>query len=456
MASVLARRIAGACLLTVVLATSACGGGVTPSPEVLGPLPTDGLPTDGVPADGVPGMSPGTGAFVPTDVPVPAGVAGDAGLGPPAWVQPGMRLTWYGAAASVAQSSYTYVEDPAGTWEDPATGKRYSRTDQTGDDMPTAAGEAYTETDVIAVEGTDVVLVNNMYSIDLLAQQFVLNPLGGGRMPGAVVDGAWVNPVALQSVLATGYEGFQILRGDYVLGDNTYAAISFVSNGAGAYQASTFDTDSGVLLRTNTSTEGAGSPVHGPLDNPQGHVQLSNTRLVGVRQRSLAGLNAPVPWWVAPGGQLVYTGSYTATNPLDPSSGPWVFPMETTVSFNEVGGTWASFSSHTVTDLGGTQQPSDGTSVTGPNGLYWYDPDSLASMYVGELLDEDPVTGARTSVESVGPGAADTVVTIVAAANGVTVRTGYDMDSGVLVSLEIVQAVTGGTVSLQLASGLPG
>jgi len=30
------------------------------------------------------------------------------------------------------------------------------------------------------------------------------------------------------------------------------------------------------------------------------------------------------------------------------------------------------------------------------------------------------------------------------------------MDSGVLVSLEIVQAVTGGTVSLQLASGLPG
>jgi hypothetical protein len=446
MTSILARQIAGACLLTVVLATSACAAGATPSPEL----------ETFVPVHGVPGPSPGAEALMPTGVRVPAVASGDAGLGPPAWVQPGMRLTWYGAAASVAQSSYTYVEDPAGTWEDPATGKRYSRTDETGDDMPTAAGEAYTETDVIAVEGSDVVLVNNMYSIDLLARQFVLNPLGGGRVPGTVVDGAWVNPVALQSVLATGYEGFQILRGEYVLGDSTYQAISFVSNGAGAYQASTFDTESGVLLRTNTSTQGAGSPVHGPLDNPQGNVQLSNTRLVGVRQRSLAGMNAPVPWWVAPGVQLVYTGSYTATNPLDPSSGPWVFPMETSVTFDEVGGTWASFSSHTVTDLGGSQQPSDGTSVTGPNGLYWYDPDSLASMYVGEILDEDPVTGAQTSVESFGPGATETVVTIVTAANGVTARLGYDLSTGVLVSLEIVQAVTGGTISLQLASGLPG
>jgi hypothetical protein len=446
MTSTLARRIAGACLLNVVLATSACAAGATPSPEL----------ETFVPVDGVPGPSPGAEALMPNGVRVPAVASGDAGLGPPAWVQPGMRLTWYGAAASVAQSSYTYVEDPTGTWEDPATGKRYSRTDESGEGMPTAAGEAYTETDVVAVEGSDVVLVNNMYSIDLLARQFVLNPLGGGRVPGTVVDGAWVNPVALQSVLATGYEGFQILRGEYVLGDNAYQAISFVSNGAGAYQASTFDTESGLLLRTNTSTEGAGSPVHGPLDNPQGNVQLSNTRLVGVRQRSLAGMNAPVPWWVAPGVQLVYTGSYTATNPLDPTSGPWVFPMETSVTFNEVGGTWASFASHTVTDVGGSQQPSDGTSVTGPNGLYWYDPDSLASMYVGEILDEDPVTGAQTSVESFGPGATETVVTIVTAANGVTVRLGYDLSTGVLVSLEIVQAVTGGTISLRLASGLPG
>jgi hypothetical protein len=66
----------------------------------------------------------------------------------------------------------------------------------------------------------------------------------------------------------------------------------------------------------------------------------------------------PVPWWVAPGVQLVYT-AHTATNPLDPSRAVGL-PDGTSVTFNEVGGTWASFSNHTVTDLGGSQQPSDG------------------------------------------------------------------------------------------------
>ena len=441
------RRRAGACLFTVMLATSACtGGGATPAPAA--PTPVVGADLTGSSGDES-GLAPAVGQLT-------ADLAGDGSIGPPDWVQPGMRLTWYGAAASVAQSSYTYVEDENGTWEDPATGKRYRRTDESGEDMPTAAGEAYTEPDVIAVEGSDVVLVNTMYSIDLLARQLTLNPLGGGRSPGALVDGAWVNPALLQSVLATGYDGYQILRGGYTLGDSTYAAISFVSTGTGSYQASTFDTASGLLLRTNTSTEGAASPIHGPLDDPQGNVQLSNTRLVGVRQRSLPGMSAPVPWWVAPGGQLAYTGSYTATNPLDPTAGPWVFPMTSTVTFGDVGGTWATVASHTVTDLGGSPQVSDGTSATGPTGPYWYDPASLATMTPGDLLDEDPVTGARISVESAGSGSDGSVVTTVTEMNGVTVRAGYDMRTGVLVSLEIVQAVTGGTISLQLSTGLPG
>jgi hypothetical protein len=36
--------------------------------------------------------------------------------------------------------------------------------------------------------------------------------------------------------------------------------------------------------------------------------------------------------------------------------------------------------------------------------------------------------------------------------NGVTVRAGYERDSGVLLTLEIVQAVTGGTIQLQLTN----
>jgi len=441
MASTSARRALGAFLVSVALATTACtGGGALPTPS-----------SGGSPA--VPG-APAPAATPPAAVQLPPVIDAATGLGPPGWVQPGTRLTFYGAAASVAQSGYTYVEDENGDWEDPATGKRYRRTDE-GDnpeDMPTAAGEAFTQTDVLAVEGTDVVLATTLYSIDLIARQYTLTPLGGSRQAGTVVDGAWVNPEALRQVLTTGYGDLMVLHGPYVLGGTTYDAISFVAQSGGAYQSSTYDLGSGALLSTNSSTKGADSPIHGPLDNPQGNVQLSLTRLVGVRQRSLPGTGAPPPAWVASTPQLTYSGTYTQANPVDPGAGTWVYPMRSTIAFGEIGSTWAAFTSHTVIDVNGYEQPTDGAGVTGSTGLYWYDPATLATMSPGDLVDEDPVTGARVSVESVAPGASGTLVTLATAMDGVTVRAGYDRDSGVLLTLEIVQAVTGGTIQLQLAN----
>lgn len=454
MASRYARRALGACLVSVALATTACTGGGAPSTGSSG-----GSPSGGASAAPLPPASPDVLGGPAPDVTPPAdqlhpGIPGEAGLGPPAWVQAGTRLTFYGAAASVAQSGYTYVEDENGDWVEPVTGKRYRRTDQ-GDnpeDMPTAAGEAFTQTDVLAVEGTDVVLATTLYSIDLIARQYTLTPLGGSRQAGTVVDGAWVNPEALRQVLATGYGDLMVLHGPYVLGGTTYDAISFVAQSSGAYQSSTYDLASGALLSTNSSTKGADSPIHGPLDNPQGNNQLALTRIAGVRQRSLPGMGAPPPAWVWSTPQLVYSGTYTQANPVDPGAGTWVFPMQSTITFGEIGSTWAAFTSRSVIDVNGYEQPTDGAGVTGSTGLYWYDPATLGAMSPGDLLDEDPVTGARVSVESVAPGAYGTLVTLTTAMDGVTVRAGYDRDGGVLFTLEIVQAVTGGTIALQLAN----
>jgi hypothetical protein len=420
---------------------------------------TSGTPGPGVTtpaADQVPGIVPAATGFAP-GAQLSGQVPAATGLGPPSWVRPGTRLTWYGAAASVAQSSYTYVEDPEGTWVDPKTGKHYRRTDETPEpeDMPTAAGEGYTQTDVVAVEGNDVVLTNTLYSIDLMARQLTLNPLGGSRTAGAAVDGAWVNPDLLRSIEASGYGDLTIVRGDYTLNGAIYHAISFIN--ASAYQDSTFDTETGVLLATNASTQGQGPDVHGPLDNPQGNIQLSHTRLVGVRQLSLPGIDAAKPDWAAPNRQLSYSGTATVVNPLDPGAGPYVWPMQMTVTLGEGGRTWATFTSSTVIDFGGAEQPTEAKGVTGPTGLYWYDPATLTTLTPGRVLDEDPVTQARTTVEYVSPGETGTVVGLLTEMNGVTVRLGYDQGSGVLLSLEIAQAVSGSTIQLQLASsGQPG
>jgi hypothetical protein len=450
MASTSVRRTLVACLVSLVLTTPACAG--PPVLSTVAPPAPVATPPPGSPA--FPG-APAPAATPPGAIGLPQGTGSAAGLGPPAWVQPGTRITFYGAAASVAQAGYTYVEDEEkGTWVEPITGKRYRRTDQgkNPEDMPTAAAEAFTQTDVLAVEGSDVVLATTMYSMDLLARQFTLTPLGGARQPGAVVDGAWVNPDALRQMMTTGYGEFMVLHGPYVLGGTTYDALSFVAQSGGAYQSSTYDLGSGALLSTNSSTQGAGSPIRGPNDNPQGNVQLSLTRLVGVRQRSLPGMGAPAPAWVATTPQLLYTGTYTQANPADPGAGTWAYPMRSTITFSEIGSTWAAFTSRTVIDVNGYEQATDGAGVTSSTGLYWYDPAALAAMSPGGLIDEDPATGARFSVESVAPSASGTLVTLITAMNGVTVRAGYERDSGVLLTLEIVQAVTGGTIQLQLTN----
>ncbi len=378
---------------------------------------------------------------------------GGSGLGPPSWVRPGMRLTFYGAAASVPQSEYTYIEDEGGDWEDPVTGKRYRRTDQSGEGMPSGAGEAYTQTDVLAVDGTDVILSNTMYSIDLLARQYVLQPMGGGRSPGAIVDGAWVNPDLLAAAVQGGAQGMTVLRGPYALGGSQFDAVGFVATNDRGYQSSTFDAGSGVLLAMNASTQGAASPIHGPNDAPQGNVQLALSRFVGTRQLETPGIDAPAPPWVATVQGLEYEGTYTASNPMDPASGPWVFPMAASIAFGDRGASWATFTSTTTVSGDGPAQTTEGAGATGSTGLYWYDPATLAAMSTGQVLDQDPVTGAATTVGSIEAGGAGTVVHIVTALDGVSLDLAYDVMTGVLVALDLAQAVTGATISLRLAPG---
>jgi hypothetical protein len=299
------------------------------------------------------------------------------------------------------------------------------------------------------VEPGMVVLSTTMYPIDLMTRGFGINPLGGYNGQSAAVDGAWVHPSLIQDLLTTGYGDQMILRGPYTLGGNVYDTVSFLSRGEGSYQDSTFDAASGALLATNTRVEADPSPVHGPLDEPQGNVQLSYTRLAGVRNVSVPGIGARVPSWVAPSRTLTYSGSVTVVNPMDPSA-VFSWPVQATVTFGEVGATWATFTSHSVADYGQYQQPTDSSGTTGSTGVYWYDPSSLATMQTGQVLDEDPITGARVTVDSAEPGG---LVSLLTEMNGASLRLGYDSASGALVTMDTTNSTTGITLQLQLMHG---
>lgn len=380
--------------------------------------------------------------------------AGDAfpfvgGGGPPDWVAAGTRLTWYGEVASVATGYYTYVEDPDGDWEDPVTRKRYRRTDE--EDMPTAAARAYSQTDVLAVEGDDVVINSTLWGIDLETGLLGLTPLWGGRLPGAAVDGAWIRADLLAGVQSGGTRDLQVLRGPYQLGDTAVDSVGFLDRAKGDYASTVFDAASGVLIASTGRYKATGSPVHGPLDLPEGNVLIVVTRFVSTRDRALPGLGAPNPAWVVPGVELRYSGSATYTNPFDPSGFSVTYPVEVTVTIDDAGTGWATYASQTATNLNGYVERSQSHGATGSTGLYWYDPAALAQLSTGDVLDVDPTTGARLTVDSAGaPGMG--AVKMRTELPGVTVVATYDPDRGILTGLTIEQALTFATVELQLTS----
>lgn len=376
---------------------------------------------------------------------------------PPQAAAVSTRLTYYQAAASIAVSRYQIVEDPSctsgpGCLTDPKTGKHYRRTDQgpQAQDPPTAAGDGYSQMDIVAHDGTDALLDVNLLVIDRTFNQLVLNPVGAMRANAAVADGLWIHPLELARLERDGLPGMLMARGPYQIGDTTYDTLSFWSEVGRGRFSYTYDLATGLLVAANTSTQGATSPfrVEGD-DPPQGNTQLTMTRLVGVRQRALPGLGAARPDWLSSGRQLRYTGTYNWTNPLDPSTGNLTYPLEHQVAFGNVGPGWAAHSARTLVPQ--IFQDSTINGITGPTGQYWYSAAALAAMTAGQQLDADPVTGERVTVTYAGPNAnGANVVVIESQMPGVRASATYDANNGLLIGYDLNTSSTGITISMTL------
>ena len=378
---------------------------------------------------------------------------GTAGM-PPSFVAPGARLTWYAAGASVAGSRYSWVEEPCTgqNWSDPKTGKCYRRTDESGEGQPGASGDGLSQLDIVAVEGANAVLASNLYTFFRENNTLIWTPLGGGSVNAVNVDGAWVNPAELAQLVQTGLGDMLVLRGTYRAGMNSYEAVSFVNGlGTSSYSSYTYDLASGLLLSANTSSGGVTSPIRAQgEDPPVGNTQLTLARFAGYRQRNVPGLNAPKPDWVAGTSQLTYQGTYNFTNPVDPTSANLTYPAQFAATFTGQGGsTWSPFTARTTVPQLGLDNSS--ASVAGPNGALWFDPQSLAAMSGGQVIDQDGLTGEQVSVVGVGPGAqGQPTVTIENRVPGNLLRSTYDQQSGMLLGFDLQQASAGTTISVQL------
>jgi hypothetical protein len=372
---------------------------------------------------------------------------------PPPFVAPGVRLTWYGAAAAVANSRFAWVEEPCtgNNWSDPKSGKCYRRTDESGEGQGTASGDGLSQVDILSVDGSNAVMQLTLYTFFRENNTLIWNPLGGLSTNAIDVDGAWVHPARLAQIAQSGFGDLTVLRGRYALGTQQFDALSIVSGlGTSTYASYTYDLNTGLLLSANTTTGGVTSPIRAQGESaPTSNSQLTMARFAGFRSRTLPGMNAPKPSWVDQTSQLTYAGTYNFTNPVDPSSANLTYPTQITVQLGQGGQTWSSFTATQETPQLGMNNRNTG--VAGSTGPYWYDPAALANMTAGQVLDEDPLTGEKLTVLFVGQDANGTpVVTIDTAFPGNAFRATFEQSTGMLLEFVLQQANAGTTTTVTL------
>ncbi|MFT3786223.1 MAG: hypothetical protein QM770_08665 [Tepidisphaeraceae bacterium] len=124
-------------------------------------------------------------------------------------------------------------------------------------------------------------------------------------------------------------------------------------------------------------------------------------------------------------------------------------PTQLDVALGRRGENWCEYTAKAA------MQPPDGmpaqdipaqVGVCGPQGGFWIDPAALATLKAGTVIDDDPVTHIRSSVDAVDAQS----VRFVYQGPGVNTIAVFAKSDGVLTSTQSTRANTGMTTTLQL------
>lgn len=350
----------------------------------------------------------------------------------PNWLRPGMRITYYGASASIPGARYYYYQDPNGDWVDPQ-GNRYKQ-----GDIPSASGHGFNQYTILGLDPTVAVLEARTYLITDVSGPALLTAISGSAgLPGAGGD-VWLNALVLRQAIGMRAQGFQAAQVPYRLNGKQYDALWIRSGTPAASLTYVFDLNSGLQLHSASAT--AGAPIQGPQapgGSNAGSTLLAQSTVVDVRTLNVPWASEPAPEWVRRYSVLRYEGSVT-TSVSGASS--ITYGAAFTIRRQSVGTNWASYMGTYEQQY---QSPSQVVRNSGSaqfTGL-WIPPRWLGQLRQGQSLDSDPVTKVTVAVGRVGrtPQGQD-VVWIVESNNVRRDEYGYDRASGMLLYYTSQQA----------------
>lgn len=360
----------------------------------------------------------------------------------PGWLKAGMRISFYSASASVRGSRHYYTQDPNGNWVDPQTGQKYSQ-----GEVASASGHGFTQLTVVYVDQSVAVVDTRSYGItDVNGSVVLLSSTGFVGVPAAGSD-FWLHPQALAKAVGLRAQGLVVLRMPYTISGRQFRAVRFESRGETSYASWVFDEDTGILLRSGTSTQG--TPIRGPVAPGEG--RAGNTLLTQNTVLDAHAINVPWMFGAAAVGVvqsrlLRFEGKYTVHVPGSP---PLSLPLVATYERQFTGSNWARYVFRVYSQAGN----SEAVRVFGPAqiGGLWISPAVVGQLRPGQVLDNDPITGVVATVSQVTrtPRGVEVVI-ITEEGNGLRLDYVYDRRDGGMVYYSQIDKVlnTQGELSL--------
>jgi hypothetical protein len=340
----------------------------------------------------------------------------------PQWVQPGMRITYFGTRATLELTSSQIRADTHGVFPLP-DGRRVSEAD-----LARLGQATITEFTIVAVEGEHVAMDIRTFSWNVADGRIAL--VGASSMMATETGSQWfVHPETLHKMWQQNSGGTGISRADVNLRGTNYSTFQFETATPDSFVTYTYDAQSGVLLHVNTAAPSQNSPRTPYETKPARSVDLSTFRFLEARStaRPWAGEN------LSPTLQAGQTFDYAGEVIVDQKGmSRDTVMVNATLRIDDLKQTWCKYNlvaqyamNKNVTP---TRESSNRMSGAGSIGGPILPPAGLHKLEVGMKLDEDRNSKLKTYVGI----KSDTSVTIVEEAPGLRTETTYDLATGVM------------------------
>ena len=329
----------------------------------------------------------------------------------PDWIQEGTVVTYEVASARVAGDQLNILGDIG-----------VCRPDETG-----LSGHGFLQCGIVAHTPDQVVS---------FLSNILIDDASGNLTPsaaGVAVDNPgcgtlWCNPKAFIGATKLHGQGLTVMKLPTVIGDKTFQGIAFRYTSPTAVMTWIYDLETGVML----------SYSHTILVEGNTATQLAVMRLRSGRQVKMPARATAAPAWTKHLTTLRFEGSMEVHIPDSPVM---PLPASEQVKRTASGSKWTRY---TATLAVQGQQGGEADLVSGVAclcGGFWTAPELLATYQPGQVLDTDPVTGIRLTVDDVAEAGDDAQVTVSSAGNGFKNTFVYSRQTGGLLSMTAAQQI---------------